>query len=143
MVKYGSTDYTSYYYFTWEAKAGTEELELTVPNVTGNNKGSPTNAIKSLKKDGTKYDNATLTVSVYRNSARDSLIGSKTLNVSKSKTGATGAAAVVYELQATPQQVNMSNWTNASTITFKVLKYEGSNTPVEIESDYEIKYDLN
>ena len=145
-VKEGGTDITSSCYFTWTAKSGNVNLGLKTANGTGTTKGPSTNAIASLQTTTngatTKYDDATLTVDVYYPD-RSKKIGSKILNVSKSKTGATGAAAVVYQLQATPQQINMSNWTSGTTVTFKVLKYEGNKTPTEVTTNYEIKYNSN
>jgi hypothetical protein len=37
----------------------------------------------------------------------------------------------------------MSNWTSSTAVTFKVLKYEGNNTPTEVTTGYEIKYNSN
>lgn len=136
----GEEEITSQCYYKWSAYSGTTELEILTGSSDTLGKIT-TNAIKSLQYGETKYDNAKLEVAVYSENDEEKLIGSKALTVSKSKTGAPGTPAEVYQLYIMPNIVNINKIPETGQkLKFGALKVSGANqTPITINGqNYQI-----
>lgn len=137
----GEEEITDKCYYSWSAYSG--DTGLAVKNQSEEEEAVPgwptTNAIISLEVDGKKYDNAKLEVAVYDENKK--LIGSKALTVSKSKTGAPGTPAEVYQLYIMPNIVNIDKIPEGGqSLRFGVLKVSGANqTSIDIDNkNYQI-----
>ena len=124
-VKEGKIDITEQLYYEWLANPGDKITIIDSENEA------------YIQKINQGTDSGTITVTIYTDENKDTLIGTKVFTVSKNKQGIPGTPAIGYQFVPSINQINKDE-SIPDSITFTVYRVEGAEK-TNITSDYQIK----